>query len=109
MKNGDIVECIDGTFVSRRTDPFRADDLALPKYGHCYTIRQVVCTPHGQGLLLEEIVNPIYSHDVGGYQEPIFDTLRFRIIVSSSIVVDADVELAPPVAEKVSRATKSHD
>ena len=53
--------------------------LFKPQKGQIYTIREVVETSNGVGVLLEEIVNkPIQFRDC--IKEPCFSLTRFRLI-----------------------------
>ena len=67
-------------FHSRRTDPFRVEDIILPREGQIYTIREVVETAEGMGIRLLEVQSPKFRHDIGGTEEPCFGLDRFEIV-----------------------------
>jgi len=77
MKPGDKVKCTADTFIFGRDVPKEYNSISLPKRMVEYTVREVVDTPFGRGIRLEEIKNPEIYHDKGGWQEPIFGTNRF--------------------------------
>jgi hypothetical protein len=76
---GQKVRCIADRFDFGKWTPIEYRDIILPKKGEIYTIRRVVTTEFGVGLLLEEIQNEEIHHDIGGVREPIFGTNRFII------------------------------
>ncbi len=87
---GKLVRCINASFQSRSTDPFRAHEINLPELNGIYTIREVINTGYGIALRLEEIVNREYYHTLGGWQEPAFDSGRFRIIDDGAATEETD-------------------
>ena len=74
MKVGALVECINSTWKQEtiETVPNR------PVKGKYYTIREVFQFPHGIGVTLEEISNPLTARYQGKSLEPNFDIERFR-------------------------------
>jgi hypothetical protein len=74
MKVGALVECINDTWKQEtiETVPNR------PAKGKYYTIREVFQFPHGIGVTLEEISNPLTARYQGKLLEPNFDIERFR-------------------------------
>jgi hypothetical protein len=74
MKVGALVECINDTWEQEtiETVPNR------PIKGKYYTIREVFQFPHGIGVTLEEISNPLTARYQGKSLEPNFDIERFR-------------------------------
>jgi len=60
LKPKDKVKCIEDNFVDEKTNPFKASDINLPIKEKLYTIRQIVKTPYGTGVRLEEIKNKKY-------------------------------------------------
>ena len=81
FSNGQQVKCIAARFDFGRWTPIEYRDIILPEKGEIYTIRRVVITDFGVGLLLEEILNKVVYHPIGGeIREPIFGTNRFIII-----------------------------
>lgn len=77
--SGMRVRCIDGKFSPDPELPYGPKDIALPTQGKIYTIRQVVQTMTTPGLLLSEIRNLKFHHDIGGIQEPCFSLERFEV------------------------------
>ena len=82
---GQKVKCIADRFDFGKWTPIEYRDIILPKKGETYTIRRVIISDFGVGLLLEEIVNEELHHMIGGIREPIFGTNRF-IIIENGIV-----------------------
>jgi hypothetical protein len=80
FSNGQKVKCIADKFDFGKYVPDEYHSIILPKKGETYTIRRVVITDFGIGLLLEEIENPEIYHVIGGNREPIFGSNRFIII-----------------------------
>ena len=74
MKVGALGECINSTWKQEtiETVPNR------PVRGKYYTIREVFQFPHGVGVTLEEITNPLTARYQGKMLEPNFDIERFR-------------------------------
>lgn len=80
MERGQKVKYIADKVYNDKATPKEYHNITYPKKGQTYIIRQVVRTDYGDGLLLEEIKNPIIHHDQGGAREPIFGTNRFELI-----------------------------
>lgn len=79
-QRGVRVRCTNGHFESRRTDPFKAEDISLPHEEQIYTIREVVETAEGTGIRLLEVQSPQFRHDIGGTEEPCFGLNRFELV-----------------------------
>mgnify|MGYP000970954944 CR=1 FL=1 len=56
----------------------RIKEIAKTVKGKYYTIREVFQFPHGIGVTLEEIANPLTARYQGKLLEPNFDIERFR-------------------------------
>jgi|GEM_PF-2540346 len=78
IKKGDTVYLQDDHFdFNQKGVPKEYKDIQTPKKNEPYTVRELVSTPDGVGIRLEEIVNNKIWHDVGGLQEPVFAIERF--------------------------------
>lgn len=80
VRVGSEIRCCNGTFLSRKTDPFRSEQIRKPVFGVVYRVREVVETQDGPGLRLKEIINEKFLHDKGGLQEPAFSLDRFDLV-----------------------------
>lgn len=81
MKNGTEVICVDDKFVDDPKNPFRPYEIKKPEKGKKYTIRKVVETKYGDGILLNEIKNrTFFFDDISSHQEPIFNIKRFETV-----------------------------
>jgi hypothetical protein len=75
---GNIVKCIDNHFEDSDTNPFRESNMILPEKDEIYTVREVVGTSYGKGILLKEIHNKKYFFEnISENREPIFEISRF--------------------------------
>ncbi len=80
------VLCVNGTFDSSVNNLI----LFKPQKGQMYTIREIVETPNGTGILLDEIVNkPIQFRNC--LKEPSFLTSRFRLVDELGSKEDASI------------------
>lgn len=72
MKVGSLVECINDQY-------FANQDICtgFPKKGSIYTIREIFASDSDTGVLLDEIVNPLFKF-TDGIAEPGFHIRRFR-------------------------------
>ncbi len=77
MKRGDKIICIDDVFIFDKNTPEEYKIIKYPKKGIVYTIRNLINTGYGVGILLKEIKNPKINHDIGGEKEPVFMETRF--------------------------------
>ena len=88
MKPGSLVECIDGAFNQKQLKVLKQ----IPVKGNHYFIREIAEYPHGVGVLLEELQNPLIPA-VGGMMEPSFAIERFREIEGLDEAIDELVEV----------------
>jgi len=81
LSRGNKVRCIDGIFKDSPSNPFDITEINIPLQGKEYTVREVIRTNHGLGVLLEEIRNKGYYFDSEmGVREPLFSDDRFMLI-----------------------------
>lgn len=84
LEKGDKVMCVDDYFEDCKTNPFKFSEINIPKEDELYTIREVVRTPYGTGVRLEEIINKkYYFSNIHREEEPIFGVNRFQILRKS--------------------------
>jgi len=81
MRTGNLVECINDTFLPKQMEliPHR------PQKKSIYEVRRVLHTRMGKAYLLVEIENPVVDDPVSGMKfEPSFDVKRFTIVDDTS-------------------------
>lgn len=88
MRIGTLVECIDGSFSQKQLLALKQ----IPVKGNHYFIREIVEYPHGVGVLLEELRNPLIQA-YGSMLEPSFAVERFREIEGLDEAVDELLEV----------------
>jgi len=96
LKTNKVV-CIDDDFTSQGDDK-RLDAIIhhfeqLPNKGEIYTIRLIIKSPYGTGLLLEELSNPIIEEPPFNGIEPNFNINRFKPLVEESVEVEEVEEI----------------
>lgn len=79
----DFVICIDGNWGPEGKELVTRYGGKLPVKGKVYTIREIVAFPNGDGLRLEEIVNPLVCSNYS--TEPTFSTIQFRPVQDSDL------------------------
>lgn len=80
--------CINDTFSPEARQVYEQYGVVTPYYDGVYTIREVVKTRKGIGLLLEELVNPLIPIGEGenGFMvEPNFNVSRFANLDGTEI------------------------
>lgn len=74
--------CINDTFSPEARQVYEKYGVVTPQQDVYYSVREVVITRYGTGLLLNELVNPkMYCHNIGEVEmwaEPNFKISRFR-------------------------------
>jgi hypothetical protein len=88
MKVGTLVECIDGAFSNKQLQALKQ----IPVKGNHYFIREIAEYPHGVGVLLEELRNPLVPA-YGLMLEPSFAIERFREIEGLDEAIDELLEV----------------
>lgn len=79
IEKGDTVYLEDDYFnPNQRFIPKKYKGIKTPKKNELYTVRELVKTDFGTGILLEEIRNELIPHTYGGLKEPCFRISRFR-------------------------------
>lgn len=87
MKSFDVV-CVNDLFTLDARKVYEQYGIVTPREGVYYTIRDIVISRLGTGLLLEELVNPklpIGEGESGFMVEPNFGIFRFRNLDNSEI------------------------
>ena len=86
------VICINDLFSQEAREVYEKYGIVTPREGVYYTIREVVTTRYGTGLLLEELVNPkMYCHNIGEVEmwaEPNWALNRFTILDGTKLNVE---------------------
>lgn len=83
----DSVILLDDHFEQQPHHPEAYRRITYPSKGVRYTVRAIIHTPYGTGILLKEIINPKIHHTKGGYQEPIFSIERFKKLTNEGIPI----------------------
>lgn len=87
---GSKVKCIDDHFVDLETNPFKKNEIDLPKKEVKYTVRDIYTNKYGTGVRLNEITNSTYHFGTekelpnNGLVEPLFGIHRFIPIEEDS-------------------------
>lgn len=84
--------CIDDTFSTEAREVYEKYKIVTPYLGCIYSVRKIVKTRNGIGLLLNELVNPsIWIEGEGEnamYAEPNWGLFRFKNIDNTEITYD---------------------
>ena len=104
----DII-CINDYFSPEARQVYEQYGVVTPQQDVYYSVREVVTTRYGTGLLLNELVNPkMYCHnieEVEMWAEPNFKISRFQTIDGSEITEEQLNEFKI----KQSHGTLQHD
>lgn len=88
---GDII-CINDTFSQKAREVYEKYGVVTPYLNCMYSVREVVITRNGTGLLLNELVNPkMYCYNIGEVEmwaEVNWNISRFRNIDGTEINVE---------------------
>ena len=88
----DQIVCINDLFSQEAREVYEKYGIVTPREGVYYTIREVVTTRYGVGLLLEELVNPkMYCYNIGEVEmwaEPNFKISRFTNLDGTELNVE---------------------
>ena len=75
---GTKVLCVNDEFIDLDTNPFKKDNIVLPKEGIVYTVRDIYTNRLGTGIRVSEIINNSYFYGAKiGFYEPTFGINRF--------------------------------
>lgn len=99
------VICINDLFTAEARDVYAKHGVVTPRESVYYTIRDVVISRWGKGLLLEELKNPkipIGEGESGFMVEPNWGMFRFRNLDNSEITEEQIQEFL------ISKKVKNH-
>ena len=86
------VICINDLFSQEAREVYEKYGIVTPREGVYYTIRKVVTTRYGTGLLLEELINPkMYCYNIGEVEmwaEPNFKISRFTNLDGTELNIE---------------------
>lgn len=96
--NSDQIICIDDKFPQEFIELYEKFNVVTPKEGKLYTIRKVIKTLNGVGVLLNELLNPDVPiiHPMGrtkGTAEPSWNIHRFCNLDQTAISEEESKEL----------------
>lgn len=84
--------CINDLFSPEARQVYEQYGIVTPQQDVMYTVREVVITRYGTGLLLNELVNPkMYCHNIGEVEmwaEPNFKISRFTNVDGTEINIE---------------------
>lgn len=94
----DQILCIDDKFPSEFVELYKKYGVVTPKEGKLYSIRKIIKTLKGTGILLNELINPEVPiiHPIGkttGVAEPSWNLKRFVNLDQSEITEEQALEL----------------
>lgn len=86
------IVCINAKFTPKQLELFRYYDIKIPETEVVYSIRDLIRTFNGSGILLKQIVNPEIPMKPGFYFEPNWALWRFTTLLGESLTISDILE-----------------